>query len=459
MTMKKIVIFLVLMLNINDLKAQFHSVDYDFGAGAQVLQTNPGTAYEYKSYFGIPLLTHTQLFAGNSGFALLDLFGTQHSFEQNVFTTLDQISNTDNLLVNYRQDLFGMGFTTENGTLHHFGLYWELDHITYFPADMIRLGFEGNASHLNDVYEAKYLATQTNLIQTLYYGMDKKVNSRLNLGFRVKLYSGLANVQSVYNKGKFYTTEGTHNYYAHHLEDIDIEGQTSGFNEDADGVGYYSNKLFYSGNYGPGLDLGLSYQSNDNLRFSLSLLDLGFIYYSKDVHNYKIEGNYTYEGANVQFPENNFIDYWDNVKEEFKDKIKRSENTSGYISYRPATLYGSMRYGLGNLRQQDCADLLNPKTAFTDFFGLIGYAQYRPLNIHWGASLYYEKRWSKYFATRINYTADNYSYTSIGAGLVLNMGRFQLYTTVDNLIGLSNLAKSQKQSISFGLNIIKFDWR
>ena len=456
--MKKLIISLLFYFTFVAGQAQFHAVAYDFSANAQVLQTNPGVSFPYRSYFGIPLMSNIQFFAGNSGFSLVDLFGTQNSFQQKVHTTLNSLRNTDNLLINYRQDLFGYGFKTANGTLHHFGLYWELDHLNYFPADLIRLGFEGNASHLEQIYDAKYLSSKTEFIQTLYYGMDKRINNRLNLGVRFKLYSGIANAQSVYNSGKFYTTQGVHNYYAHHLENIDIEGHTSGYNEDAGSSGYYAKKLLYSANYGPGLDFGLTYRPNDNLRLTASLLDVGFIYYTKDIHATSIKGTYVYEGANVQFPEDNFIDYWKEVKQEFKDKIKNEKNTDSYISYRPATLYTGLKYGVGDLRHQDCANLLNPKTEFSDFFGLIGFAQYRPLKIHLGGSVFYEKKWSKYFAMRINYTVDNYSYSSIGAGLTANLGRFQMYLTADNLLGFANLAKSQKQSFQFGLNIIRFDF-
>jgi len=437
-------------------QAQFYPVSYDFTPDAQVLQTNPGAVYPYKYYVGIPVLGGTSVFAGNSGFSMADLFGTQNTFQQKVINTLNTLNNTDHVLVNYRQDVLSAGFKTESGVLHHFGLYEEIDHITYIPADLIRLGFEGNASHLNDVYDARILATKTEFIQTLYYGINKRISNKLQLGFRFKLYSGIANVQSVYNSGKFYTTEGVHNYYAHHLDDIDISLNTSGFNEDADSAGYYTNKLLYSGNYGPGLDFGLTYKSNENLTWTASLLDLGFIYYTKDIHNFHLKGNYTFEGANMQFPENNFIDYWKDIKEDFKGEIKNTKSTDAYMSYRPVTLYTSLKYSAGSLKKQNCDNFLHPKTSFSDFFGLIGYAQYRPLKIHLGASAYYEKKWSKYISTRLNYTVDNYSYSGIGAGMVANLGAFQVYLMTDNIIGLTDLAKTKKLSFQLGLNIIKF---
>jgi len=71
-------------------------------------------------------------------------------------------------------------------------------------------------------------------------------------------------------------------------------------------------------------------------------------------------------------------------------------------------------------------------------------------------SAFFEKKWSKYFFTKLNLTADNYSYFSVDGGFVINMGRLQLSLLVDNLVGLSDLAKSRKQAVHFGLNIIKF---
>ena len=452
---RKLYIIIFIFFSIN-LQAQFNATDFDFVGNARVLDLNPGANYQYRNLFGIPMLNNTQLFAGNTGFTLYDIFSPQGNFDDKVFQTIDQLKNTDFLLFHYRQDLFSYGYTDDLERFKYFGLYWEFDHIFYFPVEIMQLGIDGNSSHMFEKYDLQNLASKTEFIQTIYYGVNQKVSRQLSFGYRFKLYSGILNAQSTGNSGQYYVSEGKNNYYEHHLTEINFSAQSSGYNEDNADVNYYLGKLLFSRNYGPGIDLGFNYQYNDNWSFSGALLDLGFIYYTKDIHSYSAKGSYLYEGANLEFPETGFIDYWENIKDDLKKQTKSKENHDNYLSFRPTTLYNSIKYGLGNLKKQDCEDFLNLQTEHTSFIGLTSFAQYRPVKIHLGLSAFYEQKWSKNFYTKINYSVDNFSYSSIGAAMALNLGRLQLYLSADNLIGLSDYAKSHKQSINFGLNVVKW---
>ncbi len=445
---------IILLLTALKMTAQFDAVAYDFFGSATALQTNPGAKYPYSRRLGVPFLTNIQAFAGSSGFSLADLFGTNQSFDANVYQTVAGLTNTDFVLVHYRHDLFSYGRTDDLERFKYFGLYWETDYITYTPADLLNLGLYGNAPYMDQTFEAKYLAGKAELVQTIYYGVHKNPNPSLNIGYRFKLYSGLANVQSMHNSGRFYTNEGQNNFYIHHLEDIDLKVQSSGYQEDA-GLGHYLGKLLFSGNYGPGFDLGVTYDMNHRTAISAAILDLGFIYYTTDINNTYVKGSFQFEGAQLQFPESSYIDYWKDVKDSFNKNIRKTDNNDAYISWRPTTVYAGVKTGLGNIEKQDCKNFLNPITQYSDFIGFTGFAQYRPVKIHLGASAYYEKKWSKYFYTKINITADNFSYSAVGAGLVLNMGALQMSVMADNLIGLSDVAQSRKQAIQFGLNFVK----
>ena len=451
--MKRWSIIFIILANLS-LHAQFDAVEYDFTANANVLQTNPGASYPYQKLIGIPLLNNIKFFAGNSGFTLYDVLSPEGSFEQKVQKTVSQLSDTDFVLLHYRHDLFSYGWTDDLERFKYLGLYWELNHITYTPASFLKLGLYGNAPYMNKTFEINNLASKTELVQTLYFGININPSPYLHLGGRIKLYSGLANAQSVHNTGKFYTSNGQNNFYVHHLDNVNVQLQSSGYHDNAD-TNYYMNKIFFSGNYGPGIDLGLTYKLNKNVTWTAALLDLGFIYYTKDINSYYITGSYQYEGVNLQFPEQSYMDYWENVKDTFKEKIKSSEDDDNYISWRPTQFYTTFKFGLKNKNTQDCKNFLNPVTNSTSFVGLTGFAQYQPVKIHLGISAFYEQEWSKHFYTKFNITADNFSYYALGGGLVLNLEHLQLSLIADNLLGLSDLAKSRKQAIQFGLNFVK----
>ncbi|GEM_PF-2910466 len=455
---------IIVVLILQSAYTQFNAVGYDFNANVQSLSLNPGSYFQYSEQFGIPLTSNIQFFAGSSGLAVSDLFAKNNvSFNDKVSKTISKLSNDDFIQTNYRQDLFTYGFKDDLQRFKSMGLYWEIDHITYLPADFLQLGLDGNASHMNDVYTLGSLATKTEFVQTFHYGVNQMINAKLTFGYRLKLYSGIINIQSVRNKGKFYTTTGQNNYYAHHLDDVNLSIQTSGFADLADRknlnskdvINHYLTKFIFSGNYGPGVDLGITYKYDYRTYFTASLLDLGFIYFASDARSDQIKGDYVFEGASIQFPKSGLIDYWKDIRIDFENEVPKVSKKSSYLSLRPASLYTSVKYGLGDLKKQDCENFLNLKDEYTEYVGLILFSQYRPVKIHTGASVFYEKNWSKHFSTRANFTVDNLSYTSLGAGFTLNVGAVQLYMLADNLLGLIDLSSSHKQSVQFGLNLVR----
>lgn len=68
-------------------------------------------------------------------------------------------------------------------------------------------------------------------------------------------------------------------------------------------------------------------------------------------------------------------------------------------------------------------------------------------------TLFYYRKLFKYLAAKVTYTADAYSYSNFGLGLVGDFGKFNFYVAADNLQHYGNLAKSKSVSLQLGLNI------
>ena len=56
------------------------------------------------------------------------------------------------------------------------------------------------------------------------------------------------------------------------------------------------SKTFLGGNLGLGFDIGMTYHITPQVEFTGSLLDIGFINYSKDVVQYRAEGDFIFDG-------------------------------------------------------------------------------------------------------------------------------------------------------------------
>lgn len=62
-----------------------------------------------------------------------------------------------------------------------------------------------------------------------------------------------------------------------------------------------SSSLF-GGNYGMGIDVGFSYKWDRQWRVTASLVDLGFIYHTKNTREISASGNYEFDGIGFIYP-------------------------------------------------------------------------------------------------------------------------------------------------------------
>ena len=86
-------------------------------------------------------------------------------------------------------------------------MYQELDLLFYYPESFVDLLWYGNADNLNRAYNLSDFRIKADLLNVYHIGLNKKINNKISLGFRGKIYMGIANISSLNNKGYFVTNE------------------------------------------------------------------------------------------------------------------------------------------------------------------------------------------------------------------------------------------------------------
>ena len=176
----------------------------------------------------------------------------------------------------------------------------------------------------------------TGEVLTVYHlGWNKRMDNKLTLGARLKLYSGIFNVESTDNSGTFTTRETPEglNYYRHFASGIDIRVNTSGYaslKDDSKTVQEASKEIlkrsFFGGNVGAGIDLGATYKIDQNFVVTGAIQDFGLMYQREDVENYLYYGTYETSGIEPLFPEvapgGKAIPYWDIFEDEVDANLK-----------------------------------------------------------------------------------------------------------------------------------------
>ena len=424
--------------------SQNKQILYGFSEIPQSLLLNPGGEVKNDWYFGIPLLSHIHANVGLSGSTVYDVFADDNiDFNTKLQNVVYSMKPTNFIRINQQFEIFSGGFafgnTYEKKKYLSFGLYQELNFLGYIPKDYAVLALEGNQTNINRIFNASHFNAQADIVSVLHVGYNKKVSDVFTFGFRGKIYSNIINIKSTKNRGTFITQVGSNNFY-NHIFNLDLEVQTSGLasltddNSDFE-VKDLTKRILFGGNLGLGFDVGFTYKFNEQWTFDASLLDIGFIKHSKDVENYKIKGEYTFDGINPLFPDSGSgqtaDEYWSEIEEDFEDLFTVDTTATKYTTWRPAKFNASLNYAFGKKTDKDC-NCLKEESDYQNAVGMHLFAISTPKRPQLALTAYYYRRLIKGLRVKATYTLDPYSFNNIGLGLSAHLGSVNFYVMADN---------------------------
>ncbi len=466
MNIKSAPVFIVFLVTI--CFSQNKQILYGFSEIPQSLMQNPGGRVSNRAYFGIPLLSHFHINAGHSGGISAYDFLSDNSVDFNTKfrREVNRLKSNDFFTATQQLELFSGGFafgdSYNKNKYISFGLYQEFDLISYFPKDYVRLALNGNQNSIGRPFRLNDLSLNADILSVFHVGFNKKVNAKFTYGFRGKIYSSVANVNSTRNEGQFLTVRGENNIYRH-IFNTNLEARTSGIaslidddNSDVSkDIKTLRKRLLFGGNLGLGVDLGFTYKIDDQWTFDASILDFGFISYTKDVKNYQVKGDLVFEGANPLFVETGQTaeEYWTEIEDDFEDLFAVDTLKNTYTRLRPVKLNTSINYAFGKKNKSDC----DCRVAESDYQNAVGaqlYAIARPKAPQLALTAYYYRYLFKGIRAKATYTVDSYAFDNIGLGVSAHLRGLNFYIMADNLLKYQNIYDTQSVSLQLGFNYI-----
>ena len=445
--------------------SQNKKILYGFAEMPHTLMVNPGAETNFKFHAGIPALSGLYFNIGSSEATISDLFLSDNiNFSTKFISLAERLTERDFLDFNTKIELLNGGYRLNEKMYLTFGLYQEIDFVGYFPNDIVDFAYYGNGLNVHKTVHFSQLKFRGDILGVIHAGLSYKVNKKLNVGGRFKIYSGSLHMSSTNNTGTLSAVEGENSIYNHYFSNIDININTSGaLNENDElnvGVGDVISNAFFSENIGVGIDLGFTYHYTPQIEFTGSILDIGFVNYSKNVKNLSMVGNHRFDGIEIMFDESN-ADYWlpldkdylTELDSEFNANIPREIKTNSFVSWRPIKFNGAVRYSFGKSRSKECYDETY-KEYYYNSVGLQLYAITRPLSTQVASTLFFEKSVNERLHAKLTYTMDSYSFTNIGVGMSAQFGRFHMYGLLDNVLNMSDLTEAKSASLQFGFNLI-----
>ena len=451
--------FLFICFSSLNLQSQSEKLLYGFADLPQNLLLNPGAETNLRSHIGIPFLSRLSFSAGSTNGSLSELFLNDGvNFNDKLTKLTNRLRSTDYLSVAANIDVINFGYRLSDRTYLSAGFYEELDFTGYFPKDVVQLILKGNTSNINRPFDFSQIKIQGDLLGVLHVGISHKLNSKLNLGARLKLYSGGMNISSIGNSGTFTTREAGNNIYQHEMSNVDIQLNTSGFYKDqTDSLSITSKEAFknsfFGANRGVGIDLGFTYHITPQTQISGSVLDIGYIDYETNIKNTTIKGDYIFDGVNFLSNVNDPKDYWQDLKDDFKKNVVQERNTNIYSAWRPIKWNGSFSYSFGNRVTQDCF-VNNYKQYYDTTVGAQMHIISKPLKDLVTLTAFYEKELSDNLHVKVTYTMDDYSLSDFGVAVSAKFGKFQWYGMIDNIFEIAKIVDSRYVSFQTGINLI-----
>ena len=454
--MKKIVL-LVFLISAISLKSQ-QKLAFSFAESPQTLLLNPGAETNFRSHYGIPMLSDVSFDIGITGFKLNDLFSNDsRTFRTRFEAVLNKINATDYLSFNTKIDVLNIGFRLDKKTYLSFGFYEEIDFISYLPKDFIELFYYGNEPFINRNFSLAQVSMKGDFLGVFHAGISKKISEKLNIGARAKIYSSSINIESLNNFGTFNSSTSTDNIIRQSLNNINGQVRTSGIvdsdDEYVDDPNEYFSRTFLGGNLGLGLDVGLTYHFTSQLEFTASLLDIGFVKHSKNIKNFTIEGDYVLDGLNFEYDTSSLSNYWQQIEQDFRDRVITEETQEAYTSWRPMKINAAFKYSFGERREKSCYS----KTHKEYYYNAIGFQIHnimRPIKPQFSFTSFYEASLSKKVHTKFTHTINDYSAVIFGAATSLQLGKLYVYGGLDNLLGVADVSTANSVAFNFGFNIV-----
>ncbi|MCD4832429.1 MAG: DUF5723 family protein [Bacteroidales bacterium] len=405
---------------------------------------NPAVQIKCKWYVAIPALGSTHINISNSTFSFNELFSTNNgSASLDMSSLYENVRNTNLVSSELHLDLISIGYR-RNEYYFNFNIAEKVNVAATYPGSIIELAWKGNTQFLGETTKFNNLRTHSVYYREYSLGVSKVWDAYNILGLRAKLLFGKANIYSGKTEINLYTDPNTF--------DLHVEGDVTEnisfpvtITQDSDGNinGYELGEidpvsfLMNGKNKGFALDLGWIHEYNENITFSASLLDLGFIRWKSDVSNIHISGSADYIGVGQGGNSGN-SDLITEIVDSILDSFNQTVTNDKYYSWLPTQIY------LGGMYQY------KPKLGI----GVVNRNVIYRSKLHSSLTLSANTTvWNKLSAS-LSWSYLNNTYKNVGLGLAWHSRGLQFHMVSDNVLGIIKPLDTRTLNLRFGFGLL-----
>ena len=394
-----------------------------------------------KMYIGMPGLSLVSVNAGNSKLAFEDIYVPRTIDGKNTTVlflhpeatnelrnVMNKISPRDRIFADYNVQLLNFGMRIKEKSYVSFSLSNRMEMNTILPKELFKAALMSEEYNSESQYSfglGKFSSTM-NCYSELAFGYSYAFSEKFQMGGKLKFLIPHAGYRTDFKDMDLYVSKDEWRFTGEGEVDASMPGleiyqdeegkiDSVDFNDDLKAKDFTKSK-----GAGLALDFGVTYTPIKSVKLSASLLDLGFIHYSKELHKIKKNEDFIYNGLKYGIDDihkRDSADLWEPY-EEMLDNMYVVDESEGYNSMLTAKALLGVEYSFFE-NKMSVGSL--SKTYF-----LRGCASEEFM-------LAYNYRPNRIVSASASYTVTNGMFSNIGLGVNLNLGPVNFFLAADQI--------------------------
>ena len=426
---------------------------------------NPARQPECGFYFGIPAISPLSFEISSSSLAYKDLI-YPHPAEDSLITFLhplgdqqaflNQLKPLNYVITDLGTSLLSVGVRTGIG-FFSLDVTTRLEGDIYYPGDLARLVLEGAGE--GETYTLDGTGVNLSGFDEIALGWSGAIGNKIQIGVRGKMLFGIGNLSTSNSDLSVSTSEelwSIHSNMEYHaslpfaeviydnegmIEDLLIDEELENLNP-----GAIAKTAFNGKNLGLGLDLGIDYWLSDRWLLSASVLDIGYIRWTDEVHKVSYITDYDFTSQEIdpfEFTDDfTFNDWIDSTFSGIGDSL------AGALEFSPGGVYSRR---LNTKLYIGASWYASPNISF----GLLSRTDFLRENVVEQLTASANLKAGRFLHFTLSYSYINSYFKNIGAGISINAGPLNLYVISDNTLNAVFWPQEvQSANLWFGMNFV-----
>jgi hypothetical protein len=393
-----------------------------------VVRTTLNPAFQGdRTFVSIPLAGSLSFGLATNGLALDDVLIPQEdgtlktilNSGQSSDAILSVLRKTNRIDADFRSDIVQAGWRHGKG-------FWTIgaalrgDFYTSLPKDLFRLLVKAESGN----YDMGGTGVDARSWLELSAGYSRPINDKLTVGGKLKLLPALAGVKVRFDKFDARLTDEVWQVDATGMLNVAVLGGAEPAEDEEDGflTGLESPDSFSPSpaGFGAAVDLGATYQLLDNLTLSASILDLGFISWSKGIYAESAGG------MDLDFEELNFLG-GEGASDKLSDEMDGLMELAHFYRHKDKSFKSALATTL----------LIGGEYTFFDnrlSAGLLSSTRFAPLGAYTELTASANYRPTGWFAATVSYSAIHSDFKTFGWAINFSPAGFNFFLGSDYML-------------------------